>query len=465
MLDDIDRLREAFQDAGYTYGNVLTLLGPVAHAALGRGDVRPALRVTTGGSPLETLVRLFLLGTTEPADAVHALPRDVLEADGDGFRAAVDVRPYAADDHEWWVVSDLGSDVRPLRPDHVLGVGGASTTLAQAAVRDEVTSALDVGTGCGVQALHLSTHAARVTATDRNPRALAFADATARLNGLKWDLRQGDLLEPVRGERYDLLVANPPFVAGPPRDEYAYRDSGLAGDAVSERLVSRATDVLTERGTAQLLANWLHVRGLDWRERVASWLPDGVDALVLQREVQDPAEYVALWQRDAGDARNPAGYDAWLRWFEENDVEAVGFGIVTIRNGGGRVSIEDARQPVRQPLGPHLKRWLDAGTTGLLDLRPKVAPGVTLEQTAVANDGWEVATQVLAQAHGLRWRTEVDPVGVALVGACDGTRTVRELLAVLGAAYEIDADAAVSAVRHLVEKGFLDLSRPDATGR
>lgn len=464
MLEETGRLRDAFQDAGYNYGNVVALLGPMAHAALGRGDVRPALRVTTGGSPLETLVRLFLLGTTEPAKAVSALPQGVLEPDGDGFRAAVDVRPYAADDREWWVVSDLGSDVRPLRPDHVLGVGGASTTLAQATIRDDVGSALDVGTGCGVQALHLSTHARRVTATDRNPRALALAGATARLNGLTWDLRHGDLLEPVRGERYDLLVANPPFVVGPPRDEYAYRDSGLEGDAVSERLVRESTAVLTERGTAQLLANWLHVRGRDWRERVASWLPESVDALVLQREVQDPAEYVALWQRDAGDS-DPHRYDAWLRWFEENDVEAVGFGIVTIRNGGGRVSIEDARQPVQQPLGPHLRRWLDVDTTDLLDSTPRVALGVTLEQTAVANDGWEVATQVLAQAHGLRWRTEVDPVGVALVGACDGTRTVRELLAVLGAAYEIDGDAAVRAVGHLVEKGFLDLSRPDATGR
>ncbi len=456
MLDDIDRLRDAFESAGYTYGNVVGLLGPTAHAALGRGDTRPALRVTTGGSPLETLVRLFLLGTTEPANAVRSLPREVLEPDGDGYRATVDVRPYAADDREWWVVSDLGSDVRPLRPDHVLGVGGASTTLAQATVRTPVDRALDVGTGCGVQALHLSTHAARVTATDRNPRALAFAAATARLNGLTWDLREGDLLEPVRDSRFDLLVANPPFVVGPPRDEYAYRDSGLGGDAVSERLVRECTSVLTERGTAQLLANWLHVRGRDWRERVASWLPAGVDALVLQREVQDPAEYVALWQRDAGDT-DPRRYDDWLRWFEDNDVEAVGFGIVTIRDGGSRVSIEDARQPVRQPLGPHLARWLDVDTTDLLDRRPRVAPGVTLEQTAVANDGWEVASQVLAQAHGLRWRTEVDPVGVALVGACDGTRTVRELLAVLGAAYEIDAEAAVSAVRHLVEKGFLDL--------
>jgi methylase of polypeptide subunit release factors len=460
VLSETDAIRDALGATGYTYDAVVALLGPVAFAALGRGELVPASRATTGGTPLETLVRLFLLGTTERSSPLPGVAVDDgwLERHGDGVRAAVDVRPYAADDHHWWVVSDLGTDLRPppLRSDHVLGVGGASVTLAQSTTRTPVANALDVGTGCGVQALHLSTHAERVVATDRSPRALAFARATARLNGLSWDLREGNLLEPVRGERYDLLVANPPFVVGPARDDWAYRDSGVAGDAVSERLVREAPTVLADGGTAQLLANWLHVRGRDWRERVTDWVPDGVDALVLQREVQDPAEYVALWQRDAGDT-DPARYDAWLHWFDDSDVEAVGFGIVTMRRGGTRVEVEDARQPVAQPIGPHLARWLDAvRVTDLLDATPRVAAGVTLEQGAYATaGGWEVASQVLAQAHGLRWRTEVDPVGVALVGACDGTRTVRDLLAVAGAAYDIDHDAALRAVRHLVERGYL----------
>ena len=46
-----------------------------------------------------------------------------------------------------------------------------------------------------------------------------------------------NLLAPVAGRTFDLVVANPPFVAGPGRADYAYRDSGLAGDAVTERLV------------------------------------------------------------------------------------------------------------------------------------------------------------------------------------------------------------------------------------
>jgi hypothetical protein len=367
-------------------------------------------------------------------------------------------------------VSDLGTDVRPppLRPDHVLGVGGASTTLAQATVRRNVGSALDVGTGCGVQALHLSRHAQRVTATDTNPRALAMARTTAALNGLDWELVEGDLLAPVAGRTFDLVVANPPFVVGPARTEYAYRDSGLAGDAVSERLVRETPALLAEGGVAQLLANWLHVAGADWRDRVAGWLDGtGCDALVLQREVQDPAEYVALWLRDAGDT-SPAPAAEWLDWFEANGVEAVGFGIVTLRRTEAptHVAVRDHREPGVQPLGPHLAAWLDAHDAlraiDLLTARPRVAGGVSLEQSAyVAGEGWTVAAQALQNHRGLRRRTTVDPVAVALVGACDGTRTVAEIAALLDAAYEVEGlpDAALAVVRRLVEEGFLTLSQ------
>jgi methylase of polypeptide subunit release factors len=112
------------------------------------------------------------------------------------------------------VVSDFGSDVRPgpLAPEHVLGIGTASLTLAQATPRSPVGRALDVGTGSGVQALHLGLHAEHVVATDISPRALRLAATTAALSGQKWDLRPGSLLAPVEGERFELVVANPPFV-------------------------------------------------------------------------------------------------------------------------------------------------------------------------------------------------------------------------------------------------------------
>ena len=78
-------------------------------------------------------------------------------------------------DH-FWVVSDLtpGLDGGPQRvgADHVLGISPASTSLAQLTLREPVGAALDLGTGCGVQALHLAAHSGTVVATDVNERAL-----------------------------------------------------------------------------------------------------------------------------------------------------------------------------------------------------------------------------------------------------------------------------------------------------
>ena len=87
---------------------------------------------------------------------------------------------------DWWIASDLGelATGQALRTDHVLGVGGASTTLAQVTVRDERDHVLDLGTGCGIQALHASRHSRRVVGTDISRRALAFARFNAALAGL-----------------------------------------------------------------------------------------------------------------------------------------------------------------------------------------------------------------------------------------------------------------------------------------
>jgi methylase of polypeptide subunit release factors len=452
---DLERIRDALLAAGYDVGAVPALLGDDAAAAL---------------------ARLFLLGHTEPESAVAAaLPlaaarrAGLVEAAGDGVRAALDLRPYGEEGVSWWVVSDLGSDVRPgpLRPDHVLGVGSASVTLARATVRRPVRTALDVGTGCGVQALHLSRHAGAVTATDVLPRALELARLTARLNRLDWELLPGDLLDPVAGRRFDLIVANPPFVVGPGDGGFAYRDSGLAGDEVCRRLVRRAPAHLADGGWCQLLANWVHVAGEPWQDRLAGWLAgSGCDAWVWQREIVDPARYAALWLADAGERGSPGyehRYDRWLEWFAAAGVEAVGFGLVTLHRSGAAdptVRIEDVPQQVEEPVGPHVGAWFDRlDALRGADL-PAVcfrrAPGLLLEQVAEPGpEGWVVTGQRLRQPGGLRRTAEVDDAVAALVAGCDGSRPLGELAAVLQLAYGVDATEVGALTAGLAEQGFL----------
>jgi len=480
LLDDsgIGRLRAALIAAGYTSAGIAARIGPAATAAVRRGDFRAALRSTVDRDPLATLIRLFICGKIEPVGPVEAaLPvRPLVEAGilvrgEDGIRAGVDLEPYG---DSWWVVSDLsaGARVGPLPADHVLGVGGASTTLAQATVRSTVDSALDLGTGCGIQALHLSTHAGTVTATDLSDRALRFAATTAALSGVDIELLAGDMAGPVAGRRFDLVVSNPPFVVGPGVTTHTYRDSGRAGDALGAELAAVAPDLLTEGGVCQYLANWLHVTGEDWTQRVAGWVAGtGLDAWVIQREISDPVSYVDLWLSDAGERSDPVRAAAWLDWFDANKIEGVGLGLVTLRRGGHDdpvVRVEELRQAVEQPLGAQVSGWLarqdwlrGRDTAALLRERYRAAPGLSLHQEAtIGDEGWAVDRQLLALRDGLRWSEEVDPLVLALVGGCDGTVPLADQLAVLAAAHEVApsalAEVAGPIVAHLVERGFIE---------
>lgn len=495
--DSSPSLREDLLTAAFTADGCLDLLGAVAWAALSRAETVPALRATRGGSPLETLVRLFLLQRPVPYERARAALKGLeryeaggwLLRDGDDVRATVDVRPYAGDGGEdWWIVSDLGCAVGGAggiggapgvdRADLVLGVGGASTTLAGLTVREPVGSALDLGTGSGIQALHASRHATRVTATDVNPRALHFARLTLALSGAREpDLRQGSLFEPVGAERYDLIVSNPPFVISP-QGRFTYRDGGMAGDELCRTLVREAAGHLTEGGWCQLLANWQHIEGQDWRDRLASWVPDGCDAWIVQREVQDVAQYAELWLRDGGDHRaDPAAYearyDAWLAEFERGKVGGIGFGWITLRNSGTRqpsITAEEWPHPVEQPLGPHIADWFTRqdflrthDDAALLGARFTLAPEVVQEQVGLpgAEDPEHV---VLRSARGMRRATKVDTVGAGFAGVCDGTlpagRIVDAIAQLLGEDPVVLRDRTPESIRLLVGQGFLQPVEP-----
>lgn len=499
---DPEGIRRLAQDlGGYTVDGVAALLGPRAHAALGREQALPAVRALEARpGPGATLVATFVLGLpTTRAALDRALPAlgtagaerlGLVTAAGaddvDPVRALVDLRPYAAVDGlgaaDWWVVSDLGELATggPLDPEHVLGVGGASTTLAGFTVRRPVHSVLDLGTGCGVQALHAARHTERVVATDLSARALDFARFTWELNAargdptaeVKLDLRQGSMLEPVLGEQFDLVVSNPPFVITPRTGDvpaYVYRDGGLAGDRLVENLVRDVPGVLAPGGVVQFLGNWEHHSGEPWQERVGAWLTGpaahgvDVDAWVVQREVQDPAEYAETWLRDGGQPPGPEFdrlYRAWLDDFEARGVEAVGFGLVTLRrpddapSGPGELvrRIEEQRGGDPSALGDHLCDVLTATDwlrrhrgAALLEHRFSVAPDVTEERHH--RPGHEDPSVIqLRQGSGFGRVRQVSTELAAVVGACDGELGLGRIVAAVAQLLETSRTAVWSDV-------------------
>jgi SAM-dependent methyltransferase len=513
----LERLRSDLEASRFTVDALERLWGPDAASALHRGERVPARRVLDArraghgaSADLATLAELFVLGLpVPPHEAAHALPTLGVDgavelglfeqaptdgvAPGASVRALLDLRPYAftdaRGDGHWWIISDLGEVVlgHALGEQHVLGVGGASMTLSGLMLPTPVRRVLDLGTGCGIQAMHASRFAPEIVATDISKRALWIASMNVELNGIEGvEFRLGSLFEPVAGERFDRIVSNPPFVitprvAGVP--EYEYRDGGLVGDAIVEAVMRGAEEHLAPGGIAQLLGNWEYRDDAgdgDALDRVRSWA-GSLEHWVIEREVQRATEYAETWIRDGGTRPGTEEfdrlYDAWLDDFERRGVREVGLGYVLLRqaentavpNATGRpllARIERLHGPIGHgPLGTHLVACLTAhdrqaawSDDELAAARLTIAGDVTEERHYWPGDE-DPTAMLLRQGGGFGRVISLDTGLAALVGACDGELSVGAIVAALAQLLDVDEAALAAdllpAVRMLIDDGML----------
>ena len=540
-------LRADLAQSGWGVESVEALLGPVAAAALQRELRAPALRVVrralaagagaastssdrpspaTGadstssaanvpqdsdvaGYKVAVLTALFMLGEPVGAAALEtALPRTGVagalaiglvvptqSASGEQrYAPAVDLRPHEAEDAHgsvrWWVASDLGELVtgQALAPDHVLGIGRAGLTLAALTPRKPVETALDLGVGCGIQTLYLLRHVRQVVATDISTRALeftAFNVALAGVDSARVQLRQGNLLEPVAGQRFDLIVSNPPFVITPPSVRQAglplmeYRD---AGGPILPVLVRGLEDHLNPDGVAVMLGNWEHREGTSWRTSVNQWIGKSLDAWIIQREVQDPVEYAAMWLRDGGltPERSGVAFEnalaAWQEDFDSRQVSGVGMGYLvfhapSVAATGAVVEpwrvLEEVPTSGQGALGEHVAqviaahealRGLDDAQVAALKLR--TASGLSKEESLTPTP--VPTAPVIRQAEGFGRVIAVGMPEVALLSASDeGLLTVAQIAAAVASLTSEDPAAVladmVAATRTFAHAGMVTI--------
>lgn len=484
--------------AGYTSARLRALWGVVADEALGRGRALPVRRALARvDDAAATLARLFWLGDpVSSGELERALPRcgvaglvglGLAREDAAGIVPLAVVRPQAFVDEagagEWWIASDLDEVALggPIAPDHVLGVGGASMTLAGLQLPVPADRVLDLGTGCGIQALRARRAAGAVVATDISEPALRFARLNALLNDVPGvQTRHGSLFEPVRGESFDRIVSNPPFVITPRATgvpAYEYRDGGLEGDDLVRAVVTGAGAHLSPGGTAQLLGNWEYRDGEDGLERVREWValsPVPLDAWVIERERLDPVAYAELWIRDGGTVPGSPGYDtllsAWLDDFAARGVDEIGFGYILLRRPREErptlARYERVAQPVAErALGAHLAACLEAhdrqhalDDDALAASVLQVADDVTEARHHLPGAA-DPSVIELRQGGGFSRTIPVDPALAALVGACDGELPIGRLIDAIAQLMEVDAAALradlLPRVRALLDDGLL----------
>ena len=469
-------LRAALEAAEFTVERVESTLG-AGELSTAPADVAVHELRLAGDDEFTTLARLFLLGLDVPArnvtDVIGDLALEDLdlmrlaEATPEGVRATVRLVPQG----DYYLASDLAGDSLADSPrDWVPGVQAPSVTLAKLAVRRSVRAALDLGTGCGIQALLAAKHAERVVATDVNPRALRFAAFNAALNGVDVELREGDLFAPVAGERFDLIVSNPPYVISP-EARHLYRDSGLGADEVSRRVVRQAAEHLEDGGFAHVLVSWAHEPDGDWSEPLRAWVEGtSCDAWLLHYKSEDPVTHASNWLRPLGSDRERLA--RWVEYAREQGIDAIGYGAVVLRRRTGENWVRTDEIPFDrlESAGEHTQRVFAAADlvagrpdNALLDETLTLVESHRLEQTLVLRDGSaEIEAQTLELTDGLRFRAGLDRYTSPLVRALAAPRPVRDAIAAAGDELRLapaDRDryetAALEVVRRLVELGFI----------
>jgi release factor glutamine methyltransferase len=137
---------------------------------------------------------------------------------------------------------------------------------------------LDLGSGSGAAGVAAARGGCAVTAVDINPAAVRCTRINALLHDVALDIRHGDLFAPVRGERFDVVLFNPPYYRGVPRDplDHAWRSPDLI-----ERFSLELADHLTPRGYALLVLS-----------------SDGEQAAFLQAVVHRQLTYQPVAERD-----------------------------------------------------------------------------------------------------------------------------------------------------------------------
>jgi len=485
-LPDVDRLRALAPDEWRALGRRLAAIGYAAEASESIRELvsqanNPARAPMAKwharriNAPLGPALRMLLLADPVTETEVRAAVGDVLPLErwleaGLLVRTAEGaiVSPYLASVAGESVIlcDNLSSGAQA-----VMGPGSSTLQLVLASQPPRrVKSALDVGCGAGTAAILLAPQCDRVVATDISERAVALARVNTWLNGVEnVDVRQGDMFAPVAGESFDLVVAQPPFVARPDDSpETTFLVGGSRGDELALRLLRELRPHLAPGATAVMIAEWPIIEGdAPLEDRLGDILGAGDASLLLVLadgpDVRDEhcVHYATLLE--------PSMDEAWERnairrrdHFEGIQLCEIRPAFTVVRRSWDDVPGWTSVAPSRRFSSARVTRDrieamiaardLDAsGVQALRVARLRVADGVTFTQRSerfYARFGED----------GISDDMMLDENAMALLQAVHGARTVGEALDSLAASFgqpEV-ATEALAVVRNALLGGLLE---------
>lgn len=221
----------------------------------------------------------------------------------------------------------------------VMYLGADSCQLAHMAAAGSGGRCLDLCTGSGVVALAAAPSHQAVLGVDVNARAVCFARFNALLNGLpSCSFREADLYEGLVGQRFERIVANPPFVPSPKLGTVLFRDGGRGGEEVLSRIVAGLQDHLLVGGIALIRTDLVTHADRSYFAKLQGWLSggDGFEALALRTPTVDPMTYAL--QHNAHLVQGTPAWQAelfrWLDAYRAERIQRIHPGYLLLRRRG-----------------------------------------------------------------------------------------------------------------------------------
>lgn len=186
---------------------------------------------------------------------------NILKRIRDKFRANVQVFPLTGR----FICTDFMISIHKIRNNRAVRnkddvwaiLAYESPYISKKAIVKKGDLVLDLATGSGIIAIFCAEKARKVIATDINPRAINFARFNAILNNVenKIEFREGNLFEPVKGMRFDLIIWNGPTLAVPnvPEKYPTYCFGGPDGLMFTKKFIKQVLLYLTKKGKMQWL--------------------------------------------------------------------------------------------------------------------------------------------------------------------------------------------------------------------
>jgi methylase of polypeptide subunit release factors len=492
-----DLLRRALQDAGYSERHLSERLGVPTLDSVEQASFKALDGKLAGAGALDTLARLFLFGLSVSAETLRAALGDETV---DAFRSADLLRVWdepGAIRGEWFspvrlvpvaaagladdllLVGDRGDhpDGSPFTPFADIVFSGHNPLTRQflrLLPRRRSGATLDLCAGTGVAALALAPFSSEAVAADIAERSTHFARFNGWLNrAANLEVVCGDLYEPVRGRRFDRIVAHPPYVPALTQ-ELTYRDGGQSGESIIQGVISGLPEHLNVGGTFHLLCLGMDTTEGSFEQRVRGWLGDaqGEFDLIFAVDARSTPEHIAtkLIGRPGGSVRD---LDRWRALFEQLHVREFVYGALAgrrITSSSRGVEPTTRRVVLTEDTTADAFDWLFRWFGWLRDpdlrervlsLRPQMHPAVSLEvRHRVVNQAFEPASYALTNGgRPFFSRLETDAWVVGFLNELGGASSVRDAFHSARARGRVPdgfgEDDMVRLICYLLERGIL----------